>query len=324
MGEIKNSMKAIILNKFGGPEELMLDNIPLPDIGPDDVMIKVEYAGVGVWDIFEREGGYAEMLGIRPKFPYVLGSEGAGIVISLGENVRGFNIGDKVYAPGFLNTNGGFYAEYVALDSKYVTCIPDSITIEEASTISGVGLTALRGIEDTLRLEKGESVMIHGASGGVGHLAVQLAKIMGARVFAIASGEDGVGMMKKLGIDAVVNGHKDDVGLAARSFAPEGFDAALLTTGGEIANIAVQCVRTGGRIAYPYGIYPEPKFRPEIKSIGYYGDPDSEIIKRLYHYINTNKMTVHIEQTFLLKDARSAHLALNNHYLGKLCIVIND
>lgn len=318
-----NTMRAAVLHRFGGPEELILENIPSPDISPEDVMIKVEYAGVGEWDIFEREGGYAEMLGIKTKFPYVLGSEGAGTVVALGEKVRGVNIGDKVYATSFLNPKGGFYAEYVAVDSKYVTCIPDSITIQEASTISGVGLTALRGLEDILGLQKGESVMILGASGGVGHLAVQLARIIGARVFAIASGEDGVGMIKKFGIDAVVNGHHDDVVLAARSFAPEGFDTALLTTGGEIASLASQCVRTGGRIAYPNGIYPEPKARHGIKSTSYNGDPDSEILQRLYNYINLSKITVNIAQTFSLKDVRSAHLSLKNHYLGKLCLKIS-
>jgi NADPH:quinone reductase-like Zn-dependent oxidoreductase len=108
--------------------------------------------------------------------------------------------------------------------------------------------------------------MIFGAGGGVGHLAVQLARNMGARVFAVASGEDGVAMVKKLGIDAAVNGRKDDISLAASSFAPDGLDAALLTAGGEIAEIAIQCVRTGGRVAYPNGIYPTSRTSPLKRS----------------------------------------------------------
>jgi NADPH:quinone reductase-like Zn-dependent oxidoreductase len=266
MNEKINTMKAVVLDRFGGPEELAMRNIPVPDIGSNELLIRVEYAGVGEWDIFEREGGYAETLGTKPEFPYILGSEGAGSVAALGENVRGFNIGDRVYASGFLNPKGGFYAEYVALDSKNVSCIPDSITIQEAGTISGAGLTALRGLDDVLKLEQGESIMIFGAGGGVGHLAVQLARNMGARVFAVASGEDGVAMVKKLGIDAAVNGRKDDISLAASSFAPDGLDAALLTAGGEIAEIAIQCVRTGGRVAYPNGIYPTSRTSPLKRS----------------------------------------------------------
>ncbi|WP_010531153.1 quinone oxidoreductase family protein [Lentibacillus jeotgali] len=315
-------MNAEVLEKFGGPDEFVLKNILVPDIGPSDVLIRVDYAGVGEWDIFEREGGYAEMLGIEPKFPYVLGSEGAGSVVAFGEKVSRFNVGDKVYAPGFLNPKGGFYAEYVALDSKYVFCIPDSLTLSESSVISGVGLTALRGIEDILELKQDETIMIFGASGGIGHLAVQLAKNMGARVFAVASGDDGVTMVKNLGIDDVVNGRKDDILSAASSFAPDGLDTALLTAGGEFAQKAIQCIRSDGRIAYPNGIYPEPKVPFGIRAIGYNGDPDHEIMRRLNNYIKLGNLTAHIYQTFLLKDACDAHLALNNHYLGKLCLKV--
>lgn len=323
MGEHKNVMKASVLNKFGGPEELVLESISLPIIDPNDIMIEVDYAGVGEWDIFEREGGYAEMLGINPVFPYVLGSEGAGTVIAIGEEVRNFTIGDKVFAPRFLNSKGGFYSEYCVVDASYVTCIPENSTIQEASVISGVGITALRGIEDILRLEKGESILILGASGGVGHLAVQIAKSIGARVFAIASGDDGVELIKKYGIDVVVDGHKADIEAVAHSFAPLGFDAALLTTGGEISNLAAQCVRPGGRIAYPNGVYPEPVVETGISLTSYNGDPDPEIIERLNRYIKSSKVTANIAQIFSLEEAAFAHVALQNHYLGKICLKIH-
>jgi NADPH:quinone reductase-like Zn-dependent oxidoreductase len=315
-------MKSVVLDRFGDFDELVLRDIDAPNIGSRDVLIRVEYAGIGQWDIFEREGGYAEMLNIEPKFPYILGSEGAGTVVAIGENVIGVNIGDKVYAPGFLNPKGGFYAEYVAVDYQYVSCIHDNMTIQEASVISGVGITALRGLEDILELKKDELIMIFGASGGVGHLAVQLAKIMGARVFAVASGVDGVDMLKNLGVDSVVDGRKDDILYAASKFAPEGFDAALITAGGEAVNSFVQHIRKGGRIAYPNGIYPIPQIRPDIRLNGYNGDPDPEIIHRLSNYINSGRLRVHIDQVFLLEDASKAHLALKNHYLGKLCLQV--
>ncbi|MCM0648062.1 NADP-dependent oxidoreductase [Clostridium swellfunianum] len=316
-------MKAVVLDRFGGPSELVMRNIPVSDVEPEDVLIRVEYAGVGQWDIFEREGGYAEMLGMKPNFPYVVGSEGAGTVVRTGGNVTGFNIGDKVYASGFLNPKGGFYSEYVVVESKYVSHIPECITIKEASAILGVGITALRGLEDILKLKQGEAIIIVGASGGVGHLAVQIAKNKGARVFAVASGDDGVDMVRSLGIDTVVDGYKDDILLAAKSFAPAGFDAALITTGGEIAEIASKCVRTRGNIAYPNGIYPVPKAHSEVSIVEYNGEPDSDIINRLNDFVKQGILKCHIDQVFLLKDAYEAHIALSKHYLGKLCLRID-
>lgn len=317
-------MKAVVLDRFGGPDELVVKDVPIPSLGDDDVLIKVQYAGVGQWDIFEREGGYDEMLGLHSKLPYILGSEGSGVISAKGKNVGRFAKGDRVYAPGFLNPKGGFYAEFVAIDSKYVLNIPESISLQEAGVISGVGLTALRGLEDVLRLNKDESIMIFGASGGVGHMAVQLAKNMGARVFAIASGEDGVAILRKFGVEAVVDGRRDDVLHAARKFAPAGFDTVLFTAGGELADSLVQCVRTGGRIAYPNGIYPIPETRPGISLTGYNGEPEPEIIHRLNNWINSGRLKVHIDEVFLLEDAYKAHLALNNHYVGKLCLKVND
>lgn len=319
-----DTMKAAVLNRFGGPEELVLQKIDLPEIGPEDVLIRVEYAGVGEWDTFERQGGYASMLGIEPRFPYVLGSEGAGTVAATGEKVLAFNIGDKVYAPGFLNPRGGFYAEYASVHVKYVSPIPNGMTVQEAAVVSGVGITALRGLEDVLELKQGESIMIFGASGGVGHLAVQLAKCKGARVFAVASGKDGVEMIQNLGIDAVMNGRTEDIALASSTFAPEGFDAALFCAGGEAANAAMKCIRRGGRVAYPNGIRPALQARDGIIVSGYNGEPDTDIIRRLHHYLENDQITVHTSRTFLLEEARDAHIALTNHYLGKLCLKVSS
>lgn len=318
-----NLMKAAVLNKFGEANQLMTCYIPIPDIAENDVLIKIEYAGVGQWDIFEREGGYAEMLGMEIDFPYVIGSEGSGTIVSKGENVKCFNIGDKVIATGFLNPKGGFYAEYVAIDYKYLSLIPECINIKDAGVISGVGTTALRGLEDTLSLKNGESIIIFGASGGIGHLAVQLAKCKGARVFAIASGEDGVQMVRTLGIDNVINGYKDDILSTALSYAPKGFDAALLTAGGDKANLVTQCVKNGGRIAYPNGIYPVPTVSNELNMIGYNGEPDADIINRFNNYIKTGNIKAYIDKTFLLDEASIAHIALEKHYLGKLCLKIS-
>ena len=115
--------------------------------------------------------------------------------------------------------------------------------------------------------------MIFGASGGIGHLAVQFAKRMGARVFAVASGSDGVALVKRLGADVVIDGHKDDIVAAARQFAPNGFDAALITAGGPAADKALGAMRPGGRVAYPNGVEPTPEPRSGIEAKAMTGCP---------------------------------------------------
>jgi NADPH:quinone reductase len=316
------SMRAIAIPRFGGVDMLMMRRVPAPDVGPDEVLVHLEFAGVGEWDPFEREGGYARMLGMNPAFPYVPGSEGAGTVAAVGERVRGFAPGDRVYAVGFLNPKGGFYAEYAAVPADLVSPLPGTLAVEQAAVVGGVGLTALRGLDDTLRIQPGESVMIFGASGGIGHVAVQLAKRMGARVFAVASGEDGVALARRLDADAVVDGRADDVLAAARAFAPDGLDAALLTAGGEAANQALLALRAGGRAAYPTGVEPEPHAPEGILLDVYNGDPDRDILDRLNRLIERGPFEVHVAGTFPLGRAADAHRALGQHYLGKLALRI--
>src|SRR5512138_1120330 len=112
---IPKDMQAAAIDRFGGVDTIKLQTLPVPEVGPDEVLIHVESAGVGVWDPFEREGGFAEMFGTKPKFPYVLGSEGAGTVANVGERVRRFKPGDRVYAAALMNPKGGFYAEYAVV-----------------------------------------------------------------------------------------------------------------------------------------------------------------------------------------------------------------
>jgi NADPH:quinone reductase-like Zn-dependent oxidoreductase len=192
--------------------------------------------------------------------------------------------------------------------------------MEGAAVMGGVGITALRGLDDTLGLKPGESLMVFGASGGVGHLAVQLAKRLGARVFAVASGDDGVALARRLGAEAVVDGRKDDVLAAAREFAPAGLDAALLTAGGAVADKALGALREGGRVAWPNGVQPEPSAPPGARLSSFNGEPDADILGRLQRLIEQGPFQVHIARTFPLEQAAEAHRALGQHYLGKLAL----
>jgi NADPH:quinone reductase len=320
--QANSTMRAIALDRFGSTETLQLHMLPVPEPEPNEVLIRVQAAGVGEWDPFEREGGYAQMQGITPDFPYVLGSEGAGTIAAVGSQVRRLKVGDAVYAASFLNPKGGFYAEYTAVNVDLVSLIPDNLTLEQAGVMSGVGVTALRGLDDTLRLKAGESILIFGASGGIGHLAVQLAKRMGVRVFAVASGADGVALVERLGADQVVDGRKDDIRAAIHAFAPHGLDAALFTAGGEAAQQAIQRVRRDGRAASPSGVEIQPS--SSVQGLTYNGEPDGDIIRRLNTLISSGPFTVHIARTFPLEQAVEAHHALQGHYLGKLCLRVSD
>jgi NADPH:quinone reductase-like Zn-dependent oxidoreductase len=318
--QTRQSMRAVAIDRFGGPETIQVRDMPVPEVGPDEVLIRVETAGVGVWDPFEREGGFAQVYGQRPSFPLVLGSEGAGTVEAVGERVSRFKQGDRVYAFGLMNPKGGFYAELAAVRADAAAHVPEPLTTEQAGVMPVDAMTALRGLDDTLRLQPGESVMIFGASGGVGHLAVQLAKRMGARVLAVASGADGVVLADRLGADEVAEGHGGDVLEAARRFAPEGLDAALVTAGGPESNEALAAVRDGGRVAYPNGVEPAPQVRAGITLASYDGTPDPKAIEKLNRLIEQGPFEVHVAHTFPLEQAAEAHRALERHYLGKLAL----
>ena len=274
------------------------------------------------WDPYEREGGFAKLFGTQPDFPYVLGTGGAGTLAAVGAKVKGLKVGDRVYASSLINPKGGFYAQYCALKADNVSHIPGNLTSEQAAAMSSDALTGLRGLADIIDLKKGETIMIFGAGGGIGHLAVQFAKRMGARVFAVASGEDGVELVKRLGADAVVNGRKDDVAAAARAFAPAGIDAALMTAGGDAASRALAALRDGCRVAYPNGVEPAPQARPGVTVTAYDVIIDRPAIDRLNRLIAAGPFDVNIARSFPLSEARAAHRFLDQHYLGKLALRI--
>ncbi len=139
------TMSAIAIDRFGGIETMSLQVLPVPDIGPDEILVRVETAGIGVWDAAEREGVFANKFKIEPRFPYVLGSEGSGTVVAVGDHVDRFNEGDRVYAISFLNPKGGFYAEYVAVKADIASLIPARLTSVQAGVMPIDAVTALRG-----------------------------------------------------------------------------------------------------------------------------------------------------------------------------------
>src|SRR6266478_5718658 len=225
---INKIMKTVAIDRFGGLNEMKIRELPVPELDANEILVRVEAAGVGVWDPFEREGGFAKEFNMSPKFP-ILGSDGAGTVEAIGEKVSHFKKGDRVYGISFMSPKGGFYADYVVMKETNAARIPGKLSATQAGAMAVDVLTAYAGLETTLHLKSDESVLIFGASGGIGHMAVQLAKRMGARVLAVASGKDGVALAKRLRADKVIDGYSEDIVAAASEFAPKGIDAVLLT-----------------------------------------------------------------------------------------------
>jgi NADPH:quinone reductase-like Zn-dependent oxidoreductase len=314
---IPQQMKAAAIDRFGGPEVIHTETLSVPRMKPTQVLVRLDAAGVGVWDPFVRSG---ELKLGRARFPQVLGNDGAGEVVAVGERVRRFHPGDRVYAYSF---EGGFYAEYAALEEDSIAPIPPGLTAQEAGALGADGVTALRGLDDQLHLAAGETLLIYGASGGIGHLAVQLAKRMGARVFAAASGIDGVALVRRLGADSAINGKQDDITREVRAFAPQGLDAALVLVHGKSLAGALSLLRQGGRVAYPNGVDPAPTVPGGVTLLPFDGDPSPEVFARLNALIGAGPFHVELGRVYRLEEAAQAHREIERHHIGKLALRIH-
>ena len=312
-------MQAMAVDEFGGPDKLTLHTLPVPTVDTGEVLIRIEIAGVGIWDAMEREG---ELVYNEVHFPRVLGGECAGTIAAVGESVERFAVGDRVYAQGFMNDKGGCYAQYVVVSEQTVAPMPDRLGMLMAGGLPIAGATALRNLEALGTIE-GTRLMLWGASGGVGHVALQLAKRMGAHVFAIASGADGVELAKQLGADEAMDGRSDDIVQCARAFAPEGFDTALVLVGGDNVQSTLSLVRQGGIIAFPNGVMPEPKAPDgvELKKANGFADP--MLFDQLNQLVSIGEFQVRIAQTFSLEEAAQAQEAMKKHYLGKIVLRVS-
>ena len=323
MTTIPKAMQAAAIDQFGGAEVLTLHELPVPAVGASEVLIRVDTAGVGTWDADIR-GGWSP--GGKTKFPFVLGFEGSGTIVSLGSRIHRFNVGDQVYAYNWNNPKGGFYAEYVAVPAEKVASIPQPLDLLHAGATPISGLTSLQGIDDVLKLKRDEHILIHGASGGLGTLAIQFARLRHARVFASASGKNGVALALRLGAEEAVDGKTEDLGEAARRFAPDGVDAVLALAGGAGFEQCLKATRAGGRVAYPNGVEPVPHARKGVEMLSY--DAASGI--REFEHLNraiesvTPQMQVPIAAEFSLADARKAHERMEQgHLLGRIVIRVN-
>ena len=319
---VPQTMHAAAIDKAGGAEVITLHTLPVPRPDADEVLIAMDTVDVAVWDASVR--AHPEELK-HGRFPLVLGTDGSGVIAAVGSQVHGFKPGDRVYSYMWDNPKGGFYAEYVAVPAKQVGHLPPGLSLRDAGAIAASALTAIQGIDDALHVSAGETLIIHGAAGGVGSLALQFAKLRGARVLATASGEDGASFVKGLGADVVVDGRKGDIPAAARQFAPEGVDAVLAFAGGDALDRCLDALKPGGRVAFPWGVSPEPKTTINVRSSTRYNAiAGPQEFERLNQAIVASKLRVPIVAEYPLADAAKAHERLEaGHVLGKVTLRIH-
>ncbi|HWL86614.1 MAG TPA: NADP-dependent oxidoreductase [Polyangiaceae bacterium] len=243
-------MKAFLIDRYGGPEVLVARDIPLPEVGANDLLVRVRASGVNPVD-FKIRDGMVKIL-VKLRFPAVLGNELSGVVARIGTNVTGFKEGDEVFARLAKDRLGAF-AEFTAVDASLAVRKPANLTHVQAASIPLVGLTSWQALVDTARLQSGQKVLIHAGSGGVGTFALQLAKHLGATVLTTASARN-ADLVRRLGADVVI----DYKNVPFESMATD-CDVVFDTQGGDILERSFSAVKRGGIVVTISG-NPDGKF----------------------------------------------------------------
>ncbi len=232
-------MKAFFIDKYGTNDTLKFGDIKKPEIGEYDVLIKVYSASVNPLDLKIQDGSLKVLLPY--KFPIILGNDFSGVVENIGKSVKKFKIGDEVYGKTEQVRTGSF-SEFLSIKETYLAKIPRNLTMEESASIPLVGLTAWQVLVERAKLKKGQKVFIQAGSGGVGSVAIQLAKYLGATV-ATTTGTENVEWVKNLGADIVIDYRKEKFEDVLRDY-----DIVLDTLGGEFLEKSIKIVKSGGKI----------------------------------------------------------------------------
>lgn len=239
-------MRAMVINAFGGPEQLIWGDLPMPEPGAGEVLVRVACAGVNPADWKTRVGKLSAF--IEYHFPFVLGFDLAGIVEAVGDGVDGFAPGDRVFG---MSKQGqgrdGSYAEYCIADASFLAPLPEGWSFAQAAALPVAGTTAYGGLVDVGGLQAGQAVLVNGGAGGVGSIAIQVAHALGACV-AATCGPDNLVYVTECGADHVINYRAGDVAEVVRTWAPDGVDLVLDAVGlDSLLPSAVDIVAPGGR-----------------------------------------------------------------------------
>lgn len=240
-------MKAQIIQSFGEPSVFQFQEISKPEVKPGHVLIQVKATSVNPVDTKVRAGAIPA---VAPEFPAVLHGDVAGMVTAVGEGVTEFKIGDEVFgcAGGFRGT-GGALAEFMLADAQLLAHKPEKLTMEEAAALPLVAITAWEALFDRAKLIPGQDILIHAASGGVGHVAIQLAKWAGAKVYTTASSQEKLEIGTRLGADVAINYREETVHDYVQKYTNgKGFDVVFDTVGGENLDRSFEAATVNGTV----------------------------------------------------------------------------
>jgi NADPH:quinone reductase len=318
---VPTSMRAIVLEEFGGPEVLQVKRIPVPVPGRGEVLVAIHAAGTNPVDAGNRADG--TWAGIRP--PIVPGSDASGVIEAVGEDVAQWSVGDEVfYLSDFIGTPMGTYAEYQVVNASIVASKPQPLSHVEAAAVPLAAGTALEVVARRLEMQAGEWILIHGAAGGVGSYAVQIASSRGARVIASASAPRHA-VLKDLGAVACIDYRTEDFALAARKAAGGEIDAVADFVGGDLISRSLDVIRPHGRAATIASLEGDLEILIDrnITLHGVLVRPDRLRLGELARMIDSEVLRPVIDEVLPLDLAERAHERLDSgHGEGKLVLMI--
>ena len=299
-------MKAIVLEEFGGPENLKIKDIDMPKVGAGELLISVKSAGINPIDMASRAGdGAAQAL----ELPFVLGWEVAGVVTQTGEATQGFSQGDRVFGMTRFPENGGGYAEFVTAKASDMAHIPDNLGFADAASVPMKALTAWQALVEKGNIANNDRILIHGASGGVGQFAVQIARQMGAHVYGTCSPEN-ADMVSALGCNTVIDYHETDFSEVARDL-----DLVLETVGGEEHTLrSLDTLKTNGKLIYLTGPMPDKvsmkAAEKQIKAEYMAVQPNGSQLRALAEWLKDGRLKVRLGLTYNFDSIQEAHREL--------------
>jgi len=305
-------MQVITVSKFGGPEVMQVTDAELPKPAPGEVLVRVLAAGVGPWDTSLRRGGYTGSL------PYVPGGEFAGVVVGDTGADAALDDGTPVYGyPGLT----GCYAQYLTCPVEQLAPIPEELSAVEAAAVPIDALTAEQGLTDVLKLGAGDTVLITAGAGGVGHFAVQIARILGANVIATASPSNHE-FLHHLGAAEVIDHTKPDWPEKVRDLTSGGAEKVLATVAPSLDG-AARAARDGALIATP--VHADLPDAPRVRWQQYDGERSGTRLIRMAPWFDDETLTVAIQAQYFWQDAAEAHKEVERgHTRGKIVLVVDE
>lgn len=314
-------MRAMAIEKFGGPEELKLMDLPPPPVGPGEILLKVKAAGINPVDWKIRQG---LLQGRLPyEFPIILGWDAAGLVETMGAGVTDYQKGDEVMAYCRRDkVHWGTYADFVVLTPENLARKPKNLTFAEAAVLPLSALTAFQSLFESLQIRKGETLLVPAGAGGVGGYAIQMARHHGCRVLSTASPKNHEAV-RALGAEAVYDYHNPDYLQKIRSDYPEGIQAAFDTVGGETQKDLAQVLASGGRLTSVLALAEELKKNDRIRVDYVFVRPDPKQLEQICQWAEAGIVTPRIVATYPLESAGDGlKVSEAGHCSGKVAIII--